>query len=430
MRLGTAAPDPSAVAGWVSGAVGATQGGAPSSTLEGMANIPILGGRGAIRAVAYRELRGGYIEDTALDLRRANRTVREGGRLSAVVDLNPAWRLNVGAVSQFITSDDTQYAQPGVGAYARAVQVREPHDNDFLEAHVGLRGRFEWGEANVSAALIRHQVVSRYDATAAPPMPTPPGPSAYDDDDDIATLVTEMTVASSGDPRSAWLAGAFFASTRQTVGLRLTSLAGAPVLVFDEARKDRLEEAALFGQASAPITSRLGITVGGRLFRTETRLASLTRAPLAGGAASFAGASSRTGFAPKLEATYAFSPQRLIYVQAAEGYRVGGRQHHRRARPGVQRPRRPAALSLLSGRRALEFRARRAFQLSGRAPHRPGRPVRGPLEEHPERSAPALRPPVHRQYRRRAQSRPGGGGELPERRPPDPWGGADQRPGA
>jgi iron complex outermembrane receptor protein len=324
VRLGTAAPDPSAVAGWVSGAVGATQGGAPSSTLEGMANIPILGGRGAIRAVAYRELRGGYIEDTALDLRRANRTVREGGRLSAVVDLNPAWRLNVGAVSQFITSDDTQYAQPGVGAYARAVQVREPHDNDFLEAHVGLRGRFEWGEANVSAALIRHQVVSRYDATAAPPMPTPPGPSAYDDDDDIATLVTEMTVASSGDPRSAWLAGAFFASTRQTVGLRLTSLAGAPVLVFDEARKDRLEEAALFGQASAPITSRLGITVGGRLFRTETRLASLTRAPLAGGAASFAGASSRTGFAPKLEATYAFSPQRLIYVQAAEGYRVGG----------------------------------------------------------------------------------------------------------
>jgi outer membrane receptor protein involved in Fe transport len=324
VRLGTNAPDPGGFAGWVSGAAAATKGGAPSSTVEAMANIPILGGRGAIRAVGYRELQGGYIDDARLGVKDANRTVREGGRLSAVLDLSPAWRVSAGAISQFITSDDTQYAQAGVGAYARDVRVREPHDNDFLEAHLGLKGRFDWGEINASAAMIRHQVVSRYDASTAPPLPTPPGPSAYDDDDDIATLVTEATVASSGDPRSAWLAGAFFASTRQTVGLRLTSLAGAPVAVFSEARKDRLEEAALFGQASLPVTSRLGITLGGRLFRTDTRLTSLTRAPLTGGVAAFEGAFSRTGFAPKLEAAYSFSPQRLIYVQAAEGYRVGG----------------------------------------------------------------------------------------------------------
>ena len=324
VRLGTAQPDPGGVSGWVSGEVATTRGGAPSSVIEGMVNLPVLGGRGAVRAVAYRDLQGGYIDDTALGVKNANRTVREGGRIGAVVDLAPEWRLAVGAVSQFITSDDTQYSQAGIGAYGRGVQVREPHDNDFLEAHLGLRGRFDWGEFNASAAMIRHQVVSRYDATVAPPLATPPGPSAYDDEDDIATLETEATVASSGDPRSAWLAGVFFASTRQTVDLKLTSLAGPPLLMFDEARKDRLEEAALFGQTSLPLSARLGLTVGGRVFRTDTRVASLVRALPAGGVASFTGAYVHTGFAPKLEATYSFSPRAVIYVQAAEGYRVGG----------------------------------------------------------------------------------------------------------
>jgi iron complex outermembrane receptor protein len=324
VRLGTAQPDPAGAAGWVSAEAATTRGGAPSSVIEAMVNLPVLGGRGAVRAVAYRDIQGGYVDDTSLGVKNANRTVREGGRIGAVLDLSPAWRFTAGAVSQFITSDDTQYSQPGVGAYGRAVRVREPHDNDFLEAHLGLRGRFDWGEFNASAAMIRHQVVSRYDATVAPPLATPAGPSAYEDEDDIATLETEATVASSGDPRSAWLAGAFFASTRQTVGLRLTSLAGPPLLLFDEARKDRLEEAALFGQATLPLSARLGLTLGGRLFRTDTRVASLVRTPSAGGAAAFAGAFVRTGFAPKLEATYSFSPRRLIYAQAAEGYRVGG----------------------------------------------------------------------------------------------------------
>lgn len=324
VRLGTTAPDTRSASGWVSGSLASTQGGAPSSEVEAMINLPILGGRGAVRAVAYRDVQGGYIDDVSLGVKNANRTSREGGRIAAVFDLDPNWRLTVGAVSQFISSDDTQYAQPGVGPYARDVLVREPHDNDFLEAHLDLKGRFDWGETSVSVALIRHQIVSRYDATAAPPLPSPPGPSAYDDEDDIATLETEATVRSSGDPRSGWLAGAFFASTRQTVGLRLTSLAGQPILVFDEARKERLEEAALFGQATLPITSRLGVTVGGRLFHTDTRLASLIQAPSDGGSAAFAGAFTRTGIAPKFEVSYRFSSQGLVYAQAAEGYRVGG----------------------------------------------------------------------------------------------------------
>lgn len=321
VHLVTGQPDPGGGSGWLSATRAWTRDGAASATLEGMANVPLLSGRGAARLVAWREDQGGYIEDVGLGVHDANRTVRQGLRLSAGLDLNADWRLTGGWVSQAINARDTQYATPSLGVYRRANRLREPHDNDFAMAHLGLRGRMAWGEARLSLAWLRHELASRYDASAAPPVAAALGPAAFDDDNFVRGLIAEASLSSPADARVQWLAGLFLARNRQDIDDDLVDV-GAGRLLLDETRRDRLDEVALYGQAAWPVTERATLTLGGRLFRADNRIDSSVES--AGGTARFAGHVTRTGFAPKAVLAYDLSPGVLVYVQAAEGYRAGG----------------------------------------------------------------------------------------------------------
>jgi hypothetical protein len=76
-------------------------------------------------------------------------------------------------VGQSINADDTQYALPSLPPDQRSNRLREPHDNDFAEGRIAAERDLSWGEAHLSTALVRHRVTSRYDASAAPPIPAP-----------------------------------------------------------------------------------------------------------------------------------------------------------------------------------------------------------------------------------------------------------------
>jgi outer membrane receptor protein involved in Fe transport len=323
LHLVSEPPSPDHFEAWIAGNAGATQGGDASNGLSGMINLPILAGRGAVRALLYRDQQGGYIDDAGLDLKNVNRALRSGGRLNVQVDLGGGWTLTGGGAAQFINSDDTQYALATEAPYTRRNQVREPHDNDFAEAHLNLMGEIGGIQGRWTISAVDHDITSRYDATSAPPVALAAGPAAYDDDDRTHSLVTEGSLASPEDARMPWLVGAFLARTHQDINLALTRLADAPVQAFGETRRDTLDEAALYGEATLPIGRSLSATLGGRLFTSKTRVTSQATA-LTGLIAPFSGALESSGFAPKLVLSYTLSPSALVYVQAAEGYRAGG----------------------------------------------------------------------------------------------------------
>jgi len=323
LHLVTEPPTPDRFEAWIAGNVGATQGGDGSNGLSGMVNLPVFNGRGAVRAVLYRDQQGGYIDDAGLGLKNANRALRSGGRLNVKVDLGGGWTLIGGGAAQFINSNDTQYALTTEPPYTRRNQVREPHDNDFAEAHLNLKGEIRGIQARWTISAVDHDIMSRYDASSAPPIALAPGPAAYDDDDRTHSVVTEGALASPENARVQWLVGAFLARTHQDIDLALTRLADAPVQAFAETRRDTLNEAALYGEATLPIGRSLSATLGGRLFKSKTRVTSRSTT-LAGPTAPFSGALESSGFAPKLVLAYAPSPSAMIYVQAAEGYRAGG----------------------------------------------------------------------------------------------------------
>ena len=198
VQLVTVQPQLGVLSGSISATAATTAHGDGSNTIDGVLNVPMLSGRGAVRLVAYRDVQGGYIDDEALGIRHANETVLEGGRLAASLKLDDRWSVSARVVTQAINSADTQYAFAGAAPYARRTLVREPHDNDFLEANVSLQGDLAWGEAHWTTAVVKHRVVSRYDATDAPPVPVAARPVAFDDSDAITSVVTEGTVASVG----------------------------------------------------------------------------------------------------------------------------------------------------------------------------------------------------------------------------------------
>ena len=321
LYLATAQPDTARTSGWASATLGATQGGAGSGVLEAMVNQPLFDHRGAIRLVVYREDDGGYIDDTGLGLKNVNHTVRDGFRLSSRMDLTSRWSVSAGLTDQSINAADTQYALAGAPAYTRSNQIREPHDNDFALADLAAHGAYDWGDLRLTTALIRHDLTSRYDASLDPPVPAPPGPAAFDDTDLIRGTVTEATATSSDGAHIPWLLGAMLARTQQDIGFSLTSLGAGDILLM-ERRRDRLDEAALFGEAALPLTARTSLTIGGRAFFSRNVVGSLVQQ--AGAAAPFQGRLNDGGFAPKLVLAFRPSATWLVYVQAAEGYRGGG----------------------------------------------------------------------------------------------------------
>lgn len=323
LHLVSQQPQPDRFEAWAEGLVATTRGGAPSTSVSGMVNLPILADRGAIRLVLYREQLGGYIDDAGLNLTHVNRTRRAGGRLNVKLDLPSGWSMTAGGTAQFINSDDSQYALASEGPYTRRNRLREPHDNDFAEAHLNVRGSLGRVQARWTVSAVDHDITSRYDASPAPPVALLPGPAAYDDDDRTHSLVTEGSLAAADDDRFQWLVGTFLARTRQDIDLQLTRLADAPLAALSETRRDTLDEAALYGEATLPLGRTFKATFGGRLFTSKTRVNSLTSTP-AGRVAAFNGTLERSGFAPKLVLSYAPSDTALIYLQAAEGYRSGG----------------------------------------------------------------------------------------------------------
>ncbi len=321
VRVVTTKPDPDAYSAEASveGMYNDRQDG--SWGLTGVINAPLLQGHAAIRAVAYRDDITGYLDNLLLGATDVNHGRRIGGRVSALLDLSPNWQFQLSAGSQSIYTSDSQYTQ---GGSVRDTLVPEPHDNDF--AHVGFRLSRAAGRSTlrVSGAYIEHDTGTRYDVTEVFPT-LARGPAALDEHSAAELWVGEAVYSSVGPIRRLrWLVGGFgsYSEEHDAVGLSLRGDRTTMTPIY--ARRDRLEEAAVFGEASYDITARLTATVGGRAFSSRVGAVSGGFAPTHPGAVGLRAHRIDDGVTPKLRVSYAFAPDVVAYAQYQQGYRSGG----------------------------------------------------------------------------------------------------------
>lgn len=315
-------PDPTAFGGLVSASIGDRRHGSPSYGLQAVLNQPIPAHDAAVRFVGWSEQTGGAIDDVTRGLKDIDRTRRLGFRVSALWRVSPAFEAEAMVVDQNIGTRDAHYADPAIGALARGSAIAQPHDNDFLAASIGGRWSLDWGSITATLGALDHDVGTTYDASTAPASLAAAGsaPRSFKDDNEIRALVAEARAASSGASKWRWTLGAFASLGDQWLDGEVRSANGA--VGYREARRDKLHEAALFGEASYDVAPWLTATAGARLFEARLRANSNVASP--GGARAFRDTVSYTGLAPKFVLAVRPWQDVTVYASAAEGYRTAG----------------------------------------------------------------------------------------------------------
>jgi outer membrane receptor protein involved in Fe transport len=326
-RIITRQPDLETVEGGLAGVLALTKDGQPSREVEGYLSVPLADGDVALRIAAYHDYRGGYLDDTRTGEKDVDRTIRNGGRLTLRARVSDDWEVNLRAATQHLRTKDAQYIYPAMGAQ-RVSPFREGHDNDFSHAALNIAGRLGDVELASSTAYVHHTFTSQYDATGAGVFNRPGQTGAYLENTRVNMLVEDLLIRSGSGGRLNWLAGVFGSLTleRSPSEANFVSHAGTST-TYQEFRKDRLEEVALYGEVEYEFAAGWKATLGGRLFRSRVRTSADidvdVSVPLATSRV-VSYARSFDGFSPKIALQREFANGSLAYALVSEGYRPGG----------------------------------------------------------------------------------------------------------
>ena len=304
-----------------------TESGSPSTRFEGVANLPVVADRAALRVAAYSDADGGYVDDVNLRLSNVDRTTRTGGRAALMVAVYPEWSILVSGARQDLHATDSQYTTPSLGGQKRANQVRETHDNVLQQGALTITGAGDWGRFVSSTGYVRHRFASRFDATAAlnGVGATAVDVGLFDEASKVRLLVEDAVLSSPDTDRFRWLFGLYgLASLEDSDGeLRARTLTDPSRLIYLEARRDRRRELALYGETAYDLGGGWTASLGARAFRSGVRTVSTVEAPAPGQSRAMSRQARFTGVSPKFSLQRAWSGG-LVYLLTSEGYRSGG----------------------------------------------------------------------------------------------------------
>lgn len=333
-RIVTAKPELGRMTGGGSVLAAQTEGGSPSYEVDGYWNVPLVRDRAALRVVGYHDMQGGYLDNVSLHVSNVDSTVRDGGRAALRLQLSENWQFELIGAGQRLRTNDTHYTRAGMAGNQRANRIREAHKNDFDYLGGTLHGELGWANLSGSLAYVHHTYSSQYDASDA----LDPGGALGDLHADPASLglylekarvsmaVGDVVLRSSGDGPLGWLVGVYGASTLEKNPSRVdvASPTSGLATVYTEDRRNRLGEAAIYGEATYDFAPGWEASVGGRLFRSQVSTASAVEGPTPTIPRTIDVSRRFESFLPKVSVQRELATGELLYALYSEGYRAGG----------------------------------------------------------------------------------------------------------
>lgn len=305
-----------------------------SYQLNAMGNFPLVQDRFAVRLVGYWREDGGYI-DNILPGGKADHNSADtaGGRVSARLQASEALSLTLTSSYQeneFDQGPNSFYSAADGGPF-QIVSFGPTGGRSEFTTH-NLVADYNWGPATLTSSTTygENDAETPTDGfsrllSAALGLPSTVGIPLIDFAAGHA-FAQELRIVSNADQRIDYLIGAFFLKRRSDRGQTFVSPVPGLTL-FDFTAKMETEEAALFGEVNLNLTDRLDLTLGGRGFTNEFDLRSSSTGLISGlppgVVITDASAADESGFNPKLVLSYRYSPEGMVYAQAARGYRTG-----------------------------------------------------------------------------------------------------------
>jgi iron complex outermembrane receptor protein len=387
IRIITNKPDPSAFKAGYEVEGNSVAHGDPGYQVQGFANIPISDSA-AVRLVGWYDHEGGYIDNvrgtltypssgvTDNNFARAKDNYNDvstlGGRAALKIDLNDNWTITPTVMAQRQTANGIFGYDPSIGDLEVTHFHPESSEDRWVQAALTVEGRFSLFDVTYAGSYLKRDVDSHADYSDYAFFYDGPdfgyGKYFYDND---GTLIspTELINAKDGytkqshelrfstpkDKRVRFVGGLF--AQRQTHDIQqvyvvpglndnidVTGWADDTWWLTKQMRIDR--DYAVFGELTVSATDKLEFTGGARSFRAQNSLegffgygidnsfgSSTGEGSCVVGSPTFHGAPcinlpftevKENDTTYKLNATYHFDKDHLVYATYSEGFRPGG----------------------------------------------------------------------------------------------------------
>ena len=341
IRMITKKPQARSVEAEVEASAATVTHGSEDYSLDGMVNLPLVSDVLAIRAVGSYRRDAGYIDNISRDVSDANSGDAYVGRVALRYTPKSPFSLDTMLLWQ-----DTKYRTASTYAAeagllkANAVQFEPSHDRLFIAS---ATGRYEggFGDITVVGSYLRKKYSYDIEAGSFPSFVT----GGHEDLGAVADNYSnqrnysiEARLASKPDSKLRWIVGAFYQHSKNAFGqdatvpgvdaisgIDSTQFGADPDQLYFSAIDIREKQLALFGEVSVPITEKLTLSLGGRQFfawqNSSVDFEGIFAFPNIG----VTRAKNREdGFNPKVNLSYEIDNDRLLYVQASKGFRLGG----------------------------------------------------------------------------------------------------------
>lgn len=322
-------------------ALGATQYGQGSGRITSILNMPLINDKLAFRAAIYQEKTGGYIKgngDSATEsmeaeqnlmLAATNATERTGGRLALSWQAASDTFIQATYTAQDLRSSNSQYVMGRRKPYLRVQPLAEPHDNLFQNFSLGVTKSLNFGALKISVNRLQHVVHSGYDAQPIGRFVSVPnsGILYYNEDQVFHLSSLDASLVSPQESRRVrWLAGVFLARSDEVFKPHLIDFYTKRTL-YNEVRRDRINDVALFGKVTYDIAAHWSLSAGLRAQKsTHETDSSISDVHLINYLPQGRIADEITATPVSHELVVSYNPfeQLLLYAVSSNGFRTGG----------------------------------------------------------------------------------------------------------
>ena len=300
-----------------------TDGRAGSHSFKAMVNAPLIEDKLALRFIAFRTHDGGYVDNVIRNQRNVDGGTSEGGRAMLEYTPTDALKLRATVLNERDSLDDSSktfsFSSEGPtnkwnGIIPESSLSKLSIYNFTAEYDAGFATLTSVSTYGTRKSYLATDLVRLFTAT-----PDPNNDHFYITHD-TNKFAQEVRLSSNGETNLEWTIGSFYLRTHQN--LKQIWLLGAEDLetLFIPTTT---REAAVFGEATYHITSKLSVTAGARWFNNDEGQSSFY-AP----GSVFQGSLPLTEIhssatTPKLSASYYPKGNVHLYLTAAKGYRVG-----------------------------------------------------------------------------------------------------------
>ena len=349
--------------------------GAASWDIRGVVNFPLVEDQLALRAVAYSDHEGGWIDWAPASLAPG---AQKGSPFGLPAGFPQTFAQNTPDVNSVntrgarlalrYTPDDKLSIEPLFLFQKRYANFEsfiernldlnyithnysaEPRDEYFYQAAVSIDYDFPFARLTSVTAYFNRQYQWRQDTTqfisdvyGRTPAGGIPSTANLDFEFDTRAKSQELRLTSPRNDRFEWLIGAaYFDEDRpltvlwQAPGFNQavsTTPPNGPIpggpLVFASAQDHANKNYSVFADATLKLfDARLHLTAGGRWFKQDFSDTSVNTGDLIGEVGTITPpdyeSGSETGFVPRFAAKYYFAPTAMLYANVGKGFRAGG----------------------------------------------------------------------------------------------------------